>query len=139
MDNCPFSLFDIYNRKVDGLIIRNVVDANTITTLIDKVEDLGKERIIKISESLFTHPQSFAQVNTSYADKEKLINYSLDRKDFWREIAENFGFNLVEILKSSLKRISSEYDVCIPPGIDDNGFCNPLTLKILPKKMVGNI
>ena len=131
------SLDDIFDRNIDGLIIKNIFQRSEIDTMIERLRLKDVDHMDQLENGLFTYPEPNFKVNRDHPTPEARKEYFLHRRIFWKNIEERIGFDIIQHITALLQRISAHKTVSPCPGIDFNGHCNPLIFRTYPVGMGG--
>lgn len=97
------ALEDIYDRKIDGIIIKNAFDKNLCDKLVsfvkNKKNELEKNHIIEENRG-FTYPVAFSKVAAFGLDEKK--DYFLSNPEIRKAITDRIG---VDVEKKNYLRI----------------------------------
>ncbi|MCB1025376.1 MAG: 2OG-Fe(II) oxygenase [Acidobacteria bacterium] len=126
------ALEDIYQRRIDGLIIKNALSPGAIGELIEFVDsrenDLVDEHLIEEKRG-FTYPVSFSKAP---ADIEERKKYFL-KNEIDREFINN-NISIENVIVETFKKLSGGRSVEVPKGRDGIGTFSGFTFrKLVPE------
>lgn len=118
----PDGIYDIYHRKIDGFLVKNVLSPAEVQTVMDRWNSFPVEKKHRIVTGLIMYPLAFSQVDqSSESSREKMKDYFRNCVAFHQTLAEEFGVDFAGRLREVLGRISGGREIRIPVGADGVG------------------
>ena len=120
--NYPDGINDIYNRKIDGFLIKNALSQNEVESLLGNFFRIFPEKKTVINEGLSMYPLPFSQVeqkNTGSRNAYKA--YFEESLEFRRAFQKSLGFDFEKRVQSVLGKIANGRNIVAPPGFDNEG------------------
>lgn len=107
---------DLYNRKNDGYIIKNVLSSEEIQELIQTFNKLDISKAVYSTERAgYILPRAFSQIqNENEFDFELLDSYLNDANWLQKEFNEQLSFNIRERIINTVSRFQGGIPVTIP-------------------------
>ena len=142
--NYPNAIEDLYNRKYDGLLIKNVLSQKEVEQVKANLDNLPKDQLSPMPEG-FAWPIVFAQLvrhnpgepekNVTAEDFHNYFNMCTETPARFKEI---FGWDFKERVDQILSAFGGGRKVGNPPGLDGVGSYNFTTVRCY-NPGVGNI
>lgn len=118
---------DLYNRKADGYLIKNILSESEIKELIDLFESLDKSKAVSSGKRNFIIPRAFSQIqNENEFDFGLLDSYLTDAQWLLEEMKKNLSFDIQERVVRAISRMQGGIQVTIPEYKTD-GVNRPFT------------
>lgn len=131
LNEFAYSLKDIQNLKISGLIIRNALSESMVNDCISTINNAPDETKKEITSGII-YPEGFSTAIESYGkDENKLNSYFVRNKIFRENIVENFGFDFETLIQDTFSQLSGGLNVEVPQGVTDDSSYISLTAKII--------
>ena len=127
-----YTLDDIMSRKIDGVIVHNALAEAQIQQILAGLRKMGNNLMDKEGFQIFTYPETFFQLAVDFDDWAEYQEYFQERREFWQKFKDDFTIDLVGIVSDILGHLAGGKSVDPPPGTNNQGFCNPLTIRAYP-------
>jgi len=130
LDQFPNGIGDLYNRKVDGFLIRGVLSKDEVDRLLRNYAKVKPEEIDHPNPGLQMFPKAFSQLDQgSRQSTELLQNYFLENVSFWKNFPQRFEMDFEAVVKKTLERIGGGRKANKPDGENGVGAYTPATIK----------
>lgn len=133
---------DLYNRKLDGFIIKSFLNESEVNELTNAFSSFDKDKAVHFhGREGFILPRAFSQVQTNNEFDEKLFeSYLNDAKALRDHLSEELTFNFEEKLNIIFEKVQTGKRVLIPQYITNSGeirqFCQA-TFRLLKTEKGG--
>lgn len=132
LDNIPNGIRDMYDRRMDGLLIKNVLTLEEVETIKTNLNKLEESKKTVLNEGFSNYPMSFAQQDqTSENSRERLKAYFEGCVEFRETFLEVFGVDFEEKVQMVLGKLAGGRTVEAPIGVDDVGTFTPGNFRFL--------
>lgn len=132
----PNGIKDIYNRKFDGFIIRNVLSTEEASTILDNLDRIQSDKKTKIDEGFSSYPKAFSQVDQRSNNSATLLEeYFLECVTFRETFPIVFGVDFEKKVIATLSAIAGGRKVTAPTGYNNKGTFTPMNFRVLRPQM----
>ena len=126
----PNGIKDIQDRKLDGLIIRQLLSEQEIKTILQHLEEQKKEGIHTKVASGYTFPRAFFEAEKNVNEKNPFAE-NFREWQMWRDqLPRRFGIDIEARITSVFRQMSGGKEVVILPGPDGIGCYTPVTIRV---------
>ncbi|MBT3682994.1 MAG: hypothetical protein HOG35_07985 [Candidatus Marinimicrobia bacterium] len=131
LNEFSYSLKDIQDLKISGLVIRNALSEETVNACVSIIKSAPDENKKEITSGII-YPEGFSTAIESFGkDENELYSYFVRNKIFRENIVENFGFDFESLIQDTFSQLSGGLKVEVPQGMNDKGSYISLTAKII--------
>ncbi len=127
---------DIQERKLDGLIIRNVLNSSEVKTIIANIEKQKEDSKTKVRTG-YTFPRAFAEADKNISTENPFEN-NFREWEMWRsKFPELFGVDVEKRLTEIFSAMAGGKNVEILSGPQNIGCYTPLTIRVFHPNLGG--
>ncbi len=135
LDKLPDAIHDIYIKKYDGLIIRNVFNAEEVKLMRKHIEAMDTDKMIPTNEGAgHAFPRVFGQVVRPDSKEEVTTEYL---QEYFEEcsrlrttISTLLGIDFIARLEKVMSQIAGGREIEVPKGIDGQGRYAATTIRM---------
>jgi hypothetical protein len=131
----PDAIHDIYSRKIDGIIIRNVFSPSEVKLMRTRIESMDQRKMYPTNEGTgHAYPRVFSQVarpdNNEEVTAEYLNAYFEECDKLPSEILSLLGVDFIARLEEVLTQLSGGRKIDVPKGINGVGKYAATTIRM---------
>lgn len=138
LSDIAYTLNDIKERKIDGLVIRNVLSAAEVTSIIDNLPNLSTDLKFEVDGcGGFLYPLTFNQLRENENYRDYTERYFRQSQQFRENFKSTFKVDIEEKFIVTLGKLNRRGKVKVLHGIKPFTFLAPATLRVFPPQMGG--
>lgn len=128
----PGLLDQIFEEAAEGVVIRNFLQKEEVTTLLAAYLQIPEEELIQPNEGICTYPKTFVSVNQELLAKEDIKKYYRESATFWKDFEAQMGLDVIAKVSTLLSTLSNGKRVEVPLSAEgDMGAYQPSTFRQL--------
>lgn len=128
MSQQPKLIDEIFDEKIDGVIIRNFLNKVEVQQLLNAYLSIPISEQFCTGEGIHTFPESFYSLNGRPFNEADFLK----NKSFWEGFEQSFGMDYVSKVKKLFLQLSSAESINIPVADSNmNQIYNPSTFRQL--------
>lgn len=128
----PDGLKDIFDRRIDGMIIRNVLSPDEIQEMVQQVRKLKAEKFYKLKDGFHTYPQIFTYMAYIASQSPELLTpYFKDCKAVRQTFPKDFKIDIEQRLSSIFQTMGGGRAIKVPIDAEQTGSYMPTTIRCL--------
>jgi hypothetical protein len=124
LNDYPNAIKDIYEKKYNGIIIRNVCSPEEVAKIKTAIETMNTDIMMPTGVG-YTYPRLFAQVvkpdDDFSGERDNIKSYFSECEKLPETLKNHIEFEIKERLESDFSKISGNRTIDLPPGIDHEG------------------
>jgi len=132
----PNGIKDIQDRKLDGLIIRQVLNPEEVQTMLRNIEKLKEDIQYKVRTG-YTFPRAYFEADKNVGPDNPIENNHRQWKEWREKFPEMFGVSIENRVTEIFSRLSGGKEVIILPGPKGIGCYTPATIRVFHPNMGG--
>jgi hapalindole-type alkaloid chlorinase len=136
LGNYPNGIKDIQDRKLDGLVIRQVLSREEIKTIMQHLER-QKEDIRHKVRTGYTFPRAYFDADKNVGADNPFENNFREWEKWRRQFPELFGIDVEARITSVFTQLSGGKEVIILPGPGGVGCYTPDTIRVFHPNLGG--
>ena len=128
----PNGIADIYDRKIDGFLIRGVLDPEEIQCLLDGLDETAPNELTVLPNGITLYPESFSQQDQKVGDpSENLRAYFQACALFRQRFLKRFGVSVEQRLQTVFDALAGGRRSNVPQGFGGVGSFAPCSFRRL--------
>lgn len=136
LEKYPNGLKDIQNRKLDGVIIRQVLTPEEVQTIVSNIE-IQKENIQNKVRTGYTFPRAYFDADKNKGDGNPFENNFIEWAKWRNAFPEMFGVDIEARITSVFQKMAADKQVVILNGPKEIGSYIPATIRVFHPHMGG--
>lgn len=124
LDNFSNAIKDIYDKKYDGIIIRNVCNSDEVAVMKSAIEEMDTGIMVPTGVG-HSFPRIFAQLvkpNDNFSTKrESIKSYFKECETLQETLKHHMKFDFTERIETIFRQISGGRTIEVPKGLDNEG------------------
>ena len=132
----PSGIEDIQNRKLDGIVIKNVLLIEEIKNIVSNIKKQKKEVLNRVRTG-YTFPRSFAEADKNISSEAPFENNFVEWEYWRKQFPLIFGYDVESKLTQILSSIAGNREVKILNGPHNVGSYIPATIRVFHPKLGG--
>ena len=126
-----YSIKDIQELKISGVIIRNVLSTDQVEDCLSAITSAPDSEKKEVTSG-FIYPEGFSTAVESYGNnEEELKAYFKRNKKFRQDIESKFGYGFESLVENLFSRFKGDLPVEVPGYNSSDGSYISLTAKIM--------